>query len=279
MTALRIMVIDDEPLAVERMSDLLGRIDDVELVGTHLTGAEAIECIPAERPQLILVDIEMPKVDGFDFVEALLKQGWLDAHSAPCICFVTAYPQFASDAFEKGVLDFLCKPVRLSRLQKTIDRARLALAQRDALARLQEIDRQLDRLRESRNVPAELSLWVHQRGQMIRVPIEALDWVQAEGEYVRLHVRDQSYLLRSSISSLADKLADQGFIRIHRSTIINQARLSVIRSGRAGVSAILDSGIELPVGRKYRSAVRGLQLQGAAPAKPAAAGFEQPIAH
>jgi len=266
MTALRVMVIDDEPLAIERMADLINRIDDVQLVSTHLTASDAIDRVPNERPDLILVDVEMPKVDGFDFVEALLKQGWLDTQSAPCICFVTAYPQFASDAFEKGVLDFLCKPVRLSRLERTIDRARLSLAQRDALARLQEINRQLEALREARTVPIESSLWVHQRGQMVRIPMEALDWVQAEGEYVRLHVRDQSFLLRGSITSLSDRLASRGFIRIHRSTIINQARLTALHSSRSGATALLDNGVELSVGRKYRQVIRQMQQDTAASA-------------
>ena len=252
------MIIDDEPLAIERLTDLLERIEDVEVVSTHRSALEAVERLPEVRPDLVLADIEMPKVDGFDFVEALAKQGWLSADSAPCICFVTAYPQFASDAFETGALDFLCKPVRLSRLEKTIARARLTLAQRDALARLQELSTQLDTLRESRTTTPEPSLWVHQRGQMMRVPIETLDWVQAEGEYVRLHVREQSFLLRSSISSLADKLADHGFVRIHRSAVVNRERLAAVRGSRTGVKVVLDCDAELPVGRKYRRAVQQL---------------------
>lgn len=259
MTALRVMVIDDEPLAVERLCDLLGRIEAVEIVASLSSAAQAIDEVPEARPDLILVDVEMPKVDGFDFVEALAKQGWLDARTAPCICFVTAYPQFATDAFDTGALDFLCKPVRLGRLERTIERARRALAQRDALDRLQELNRQLDTLRETRAPSAEPSLWVHQRGQMVRIAIETLDRVQAEGEYVRLHVRDQSYLLRGSISALAEKLADHGFLRIHRSTIVNQARLSALHSSRAGVKAVLEGGETLPVGRKYRAAVRQLK--------------------
>jgi DNA-binding LytR/AlgR family response regulator len=204
-------------------------------------------------------------VDGFDFVEALANQGWLDAESAPCICFVTAYPQFASDAFDTGALDFLCKPVRLSRLEKTINRCRRTLAQREAFARFRELQNQLDALRETRTPQAAPSLWVHQRGQMVRVPIEALEWIEAEGEYVRLHLRDQSFLFRSSISSLADKLADFGFARIHRSTIINEAHLSAVLSNRRGMKAVLDSGVTLPVGRKYRPIVRTLHGREAAP--------------
>ncbi|MEO7634875.1 MAG: LytTR family DNA-binding domain-containing protein [Sphingomicrobium sp.] len=262
MTPLRVMIIDDEPLASERLGDLLARIDGVELVATFQSGAEAIEQVPGVRPDLILIDIEMPKIDGFDFVDALAKQGWLDAASAPCICFVTAYPQFASAAFETGALDFLCKPVRLGRLERTIARARTALAQRAALDRLHELTRQLDALRETRAPTVEPSLWVHQRGQMVRIAIETLDRVQAEGEYVRLHVRDQSFLLRGSISAIAERLAGHGFVRIHRSTVINHARLSAIQSSRAGVKAVLADGAALPVGRKYRAIVRDLQDRG-----------------
>ena len=267
MTSLRIMLIDDEPLAIERLADLLGRIDDVEVVSTHSGASDALAQLPDARPHLIMIDVEMPKVDGFDFVEALAKQGWLDSENAPCICFVTAYPQFASDAFETGALDFLCKPVRLGRLEKTISRCRLTLAQREALTRLRELSGQLDALRGSRAPAVEPSLWVHQRGQMMRVPIEALDWVEAEGEYVRLHMREQSFLFRSSITSLAEKLAEFGFTRIHRSTIINHSRLAAVHSSRSGMKAVLDSGVTLPVGRKYRHAVRALQ-HGEVPPEP-----------
>jgi DNA-binding LytR/AlgR family response regulator len=259
VSALRVMVVDDEPLAIERLSNLLAQIDDTEVVGAHQNAADAVKILPKLQPELVLVDVEMPRLDGFDFVEALARQGWLDAETAPCICFVTAYPQFASEAFETGALDFLCKPVRLARLEKTIARARLALAQRDAFRRLQELTGQLNALRESRLPSAAPALWVHQRGQMVRIALETLEWIRAEGEYVRLHVREQSFLLRNSITALADQLSSEGFIRIHRSTIINQTRLSALRSSRAGMKVVLESGEELPVGRKYRSAVRALR--------------------
>jgi DNA-binding LytR/AlgR family response regulator len=263
MSGLRIMIIDDEPLAIERLADLLHRMAGVEIISTHPGATDALEALPRARPDLIMVDIEMPKIDGFDFVEAIAKQGWLKPESAPCICFVTAYPQFASDAFETGALDFLCKPVRLSRLEKTIDRCRLTLAQRGAFIRLQELGSQLDVLRESRSAPLAPSFWVQQRGQMMRVPIEALEWVEAEGEYVRLHLRDQSFLLRSSITSMADRLADFGFARVHRSTIINGSRLSTVQSSRRGMKAVLDSGVTVTVGRTYRPAVRALHWKDA----------------
>lgn len=258
---LRIMIVDDERLALARLRDLLGRIDNVQVVSSHRDPAQALEEVPGLRPDLILVDIEMPQMDGFDFVEALTKMGWPSAESAPCICFVTAYPQFASDAFESGALDFLCKPVRLIRLEKTIERCRLTLAQREALARLCELRSQLDALREAHSPSAAPSFWVRQRGQTFRITTEALEWIEADGEYVRLHMRDQSFLLRSSISAMAAKLADFGFLRIHRSTIINGAQLAAVQGSRSGLTAELHSGIKLSVGRKYRKSVRALQYR------------------
>jgi DNA-binding LytR/AlgR family response regulator len=258
--ALRVMVVDDEPLATERLSDLLAKIDDVDVVGAEQNALDALNALRQLRPELVLIDVEMPRMDGFDFVEALGRQGWLDPESAPCICFVTAYPQFASDAYETGALDFLCKPVRLARLEKTIARARLALAQRDAFKRLQELTGQLQELREWRAPVATPSLWVHQRDQMVRVAIETLEWIGAEGEYARLHVGEQSFLMRSSISALDDQLSAHGFIRIHRSTIVNHARVAAVKSTRAGMKVVLASSEELSVGRKYRPAIRSVQF-------------------
>lgn len=256
---IRVLIADDEPLARDRLADLLSELDSVALVASAGSGADAIELIDQHRPDLVMLDVEMPKIDGFDVVEAVARHA-PDSAQPPLVCFVTAYPQFAANAFDCGALDFLCKPVRLSRLEETVERAQRALAQREALARLDELSGQLDRLREARATrPSENSLWVQQRGQMARIPYETLDWVEAEGEYVRLHSRDQSFLLRGSISALADRLADHGFIRIHRSTIINELRISSIRGSRAGVSVILTNGLSFPVGRKYRPAVRGLQ--------------------
>ena len=254
---LRILIADDEQLALDRLGDLLAQLKQIELVGATQSGAEAISLAEKLRPDLIMLDIEMPKIDGFDVVEALARRAPEGLGQPPLVCFVTAFPHFAASAFDTGALDFLCKPVRASRLEETIDRARRAISQRDASVRLEELSGQLDRLRETRRGSAtETSLWVHQRGQMLRIAFDSLEWVEAEGEYVRLHVDGQSFLLRGSISALADRLADHGFLRIHRSTIINQSRIKTIKSNRSRISAVLDSGQELSVGRKYRPAVR-----------------------
>ena len=271
MTVVRVIAVDDEPLALGRISDLLRQIESVELVSTCQTGDEAIVAIREMKPDLLLLDIEMPHLDGFDVVEALSRERDPESSSPPWICFVTAHPQFAPEAFATGVLDFLCKPVRLSRLEKAVDRARNALQQRDANRQLAELTRQMELLRRTRDREEQPSLWLHQRGEMVRIAVSELDWVKAEAEYVRLHSGDGSFLLRSSIRSLADQLSGEGFVQIHRSLIVNLDRLRSLRSGREGVQVVLDSGVTLPVGRKFRKQFKSIVES------RRAAGIDSPI--
>jgi DNA-binding LytR/AlgR family response regulator len=257
MRSLKVLIVDDEPLALDRLADLLSQIDGVELVGRTLTGSEALSAIAKVNPDLVLLDIEMPKMDGFDVVESLVRLH-RDEEDAPppLIGFVTAYPQFALTAFDTGALDFLCKPVRVTRLEKTVERARKALAQREASLRLRELSEQLEDLREARLVSEDQSLWVHRRGEMVRLNISDLDWVEAQGEYVKLHFGERAFLLRSSITAFCERLPVGEFVRIHRSAVINRGRLSAVRTTRSGAKVVLDSGIELPVGRKFRRALQ-----------------------
>jgi DNA-binding LytR/AlgR family response regulator len=258
MTPLRVIIVDDEQIALDRLSDLLSEIPTVEIIGTAKTGRGAIDQIADLKPHLVFLDVEMPKMDGFDVIEAIGRQ-WIDGgDSAPLICFVTAYPQFATDAFETGALDFLCKPVRMNRIERTIERAQAALKQREAVRRLDQLSNQLEQLRQARDNTHDKSLWLQHRGESVRVTLADVDWIEADGEYVKLHVGDRSFLLRSSIRSIADQLADHGFVQIHRSSVINQNRLRSVRWARTGMKVVLDSGAELPVGRKFRGPFRAL---------------------
>lgn len=256
---MRVLSVDDEPLALNRIADLLGQIDDIELVAELKGGTQAVEAIKNLRPDLVLLDIEMPRLSGFDVVEALAGAE-RDPETTPLICFVTAYPHFAIEAFETGALDFLCKPVRLQRLIKTIDRAKTALGRRESERRLGELSKQLDTLRQAHAQPVDRVLWVQNRGEMVRLPIPSLDWLEADGEYVRLHCGEASFLWRNSLTSIVEELAGDGFIRIHRSFAINGDRLRAISRKHGGVKVILESGIELPVGRRFRDQVNASLL-------------------
>lgn len=248
---MRVIVCDDEILAVERLARMLGAIDDVAIAGSAQNGRDALTLIDEHRPDAILLDIEMPALDGFDVVEALAAQG---KPTPPLIIFVTAYPQFAAHAFDTGAIDFLIKPVRRARLETAVARVRDVLDQRDARRRLTELASQLSALRAEGSKGASNEIWVHRRAERVRVDLDRIDMVQAEGEYVRLFVGDQSYLHRASIGSIAARLDPNRFMRVHRSYVVRLDLIAKIRRKTAGgYSLLLTGGTEVPLGRLYRA--------------------------
>jgi DNA-binding LytR/AlgR family response regulator len=254
---LRILLCDDEPLALQRLRDLLLRIPDVEVADAVSSGKEALEAVSRVQPDAVLLDIEMPSLDGFDVVEELARIG----DSMPLIVFVTAFPQFAALAFETAAIDFLTKPVRLHRLEHAIGRMRKAIEERSAAFRLRELASQLDALRAERMPkPAEQNhVWVQRRGEAVRVVLDRVDWVHAEGEYVRIVIGEASYLHRESLTALLERLDPAGFVRIHRSVIVNRDQIASVRRRPTGSYQLLtERGQELPVGRSYRKLVRAM---------------------
>lgn len=254
---IRFLICDDEPLAVERLRDLVGRVPDAQVVGTATDGRSALSAVAELAPDALLLDVEMPALDGFDVVEALAKAGG----PTPLIVFVTAYPQFAAHAFDTGAIDFLTKPVRLARLDTAIERVRRAIGDRDAAARLAELATQIEALRqEARGDGGQgAHLWVQRRGENVRIDLGQVDRVQSEGEYVRIFHGAASYLHREPISSLIERFDAGRFVRIHRSHIVNRDRVASIRRRPAGgYTIVTDNGDLLPVGRNYRAVVKTL---------------------
>jgi DNA-binding LytR/AlgR family response regulator len=249
-------VIDDEPLSVTRLTVLLRRFNDVQIVGTATEPTEAIDKIRQNAPDVLFVDIEMPGMDGFDVIQSVARLGG----PVPLIVFVTAFPKFAADAFDSGVIDFVTKPVRFDRLSACLDRVREALENRIARDRLKDLLEQLEQLRSQRvghDDREHRYLWVQRRGEAIRVDLDRLDRVSAEGEYVRLFVGSRDYLHRGSVTALAAMLDPARYLRVHRSHIVRtDSVISVRRRPTGSYSLILDSGITVPVGRRYRHVVR-----------------------
>lgn len=261
--AARLLICEDEQLATDRLLRLLARRPDVAVVGTARSGAEGLAAIAELAPDAVLLDVEMPGLDGFDLVEELSRRVAKDR--APLIIFVTAYPQFAAAAFDTGAIDFLTKPVRFGRLEVALDRLAHELEARTADERLAQLTRQLDQLRRERSEgPAdEDRIWVQRRGELVSVAVSALDRVSAEGEYVRLYRGDTQYLHRSSITSLMPRLDPRRFVRIHRSHVVNVGHIaSILRRPAGGYRIVTSDGATLPVGRTYHAAVRGLVMTG-----------------
>ena len=260
MAPLRVIICDDEPLALDRLGTLIAQCSGVELAGSVLGGRELIAEVQRSAPDLILLDIEMPHVDGFDVIEALSRLSWPADSGPPLVVFVTAHPEFAVDAFESGALDFISKPVRLSRLERALARAREAAEQREARRRLADLSQQLEELKRMRREAGEdHHLWVRRGSDRVRLDMASVDWIAAEGEYVRLHVGGDTFLERGAISDAQARFESLGFVRVHRSAIVNPDRIAGIETGQwGGLKIRLGTGALIPVGKTYRPAVRAL---------------------
>jgi len=254
----RVLIVDDEQLALGRLSRLREQLQDVEVVGALAEANKAVAAINRLHPDLVLLDVEMPQLDGFDLVDALARESAGKETSPPLIAFVTAYPQFALEAFDTGAIDFICKPVRLARLEKTLERTRRALSARDATKRLEELRANLTELREATAHVEERHFWVRSRGDLLRITTGHVQWIEAQGAYVYLHLIERSYLVRNTIGSLADQLADEGFVRVHKSALVNRSKVLRVNGGAGRLSLMLEGGAEVPIGRKYRNAVQNI---------------------
>lgn len=249
---IRACIVDDEPLARERIRTLLEQEPDVQIVGECGDGGEAIAEIRATRPDLVFLDVQMPVVDGFGVLQAL------DSELPPAVIFVTAYDQYALQAFEVHALDYLLKPFNGKRFKKAIERARDELARAGGNGTVNErLISLLENLREERRPPERLVL--KSSGRVAFLKVDEIDWIEAEGNYVRLHVGAISHLLRETMKGIEAKLDPNRFIRIHRSTIVNSDRIKELQPLFHGEYAvILQDGTRLTASRGPENKLRRL---------------------
>jgi two-component system LytT family response regulator len=255
--SLRALIVDDEPPARSKIRKLLEREGKVEVVGEAADGVEAIERALELRPDLLFLDIQMPRADGFDVLREIYPQ------VKPMIIFTTAYDQYAIRAFEVEALDYLLKPFTSARLNEAVERAmKRKNEQRDMPARLARL---LENWKPS-TAPLQRIL-VRNQGAIYFVPAREIEWIEAEEKYVLLHTRGQSHMVRQNISSLEDRLKGAGFVRIHRSYLIQlEALQQLANSSHGDYVAVLKSGVRLNVGRNYRETL--LAAMGSDPATP-----------
>ena len=244
-SSVRALIVDDEPLARERLRDMLKADSRVEIIGECAGGDEAIEAIQQLAPDLVFLDVEMPGKDGFAVLEAL------DADRLPVIIFVTAYDQYAVRAFEFHALDYLLKPFDQERFDKALGRA-IAHIRNEKSENLTA--RILKTLEEMKARPVHLErLVIKMNGHVFFVKTEEIDWLEAEGNYVRLHAGRESYLLRDTISALEAQLDPRKFVRVHRSAIVNIDRIQELQPWFHGEYRILlGEGVQLTLSRGYR---------------------------
>ncbi len=229
---LRTLIVDDEPLARERVRMMLTAHPDTAIVGECGDGQQAVSAIREHRPDLVFLDVQMPGVDGFGVLRAL------EGEALPYVVFVTAYDKYALRAFEVHALDYVLKPFNAERFGQALDRARSALARDDAGGM------QRDRLRNLVSwVAAEQRdrqrLLVKSSGRVFFVKVDEIDWIEAEGNYVRLHMGQQSHLLRETMKGMESALDPAVFFRIHRSTIVNADRIRELQPLFHGEYAVI----------------------------------------
>ena len=245
MTKIRTLVVDDEPVARERILGLLGQHADIDVIGQSSNGNEAVAAIERLSPDLVFLDVQMPEMNGFGVVQAMR------ATHTPAVVFVTAYDEYAIRAFEVHAVDYLLKPFSSVRFNAALDHVREQLDRH----RASDLGKRLLALAPNLSAQPSFSdrLLVRSAGRIHFVRTTELDWCEAAGNYVRLHVGGQSHLLRETMTTLEAALNPQQFVRIHRSTIVNIERIQELHSTANGECTVfLQGGAKLTMSRGYR---------------------------
>lgn len=239
---MRVLIVDDEPLARRGLRRLLEPESDVEIVGEASNGAAAIDLIAELKPDLVLLDIQMPEMDGLEVVAAVTPE------KMPPVVFVTAFDRYAIDAFDLNAADYVLKPVDPERFRRALARARERLG--DGLT--QRLTRILDAARPKRLV-------VRSAGKIQFVNVDEIDWITAEDNYVRIYASGKTYLMRETVGGIEQRLDPERFVRIRRSTIVRIDRIQEIRPLLNGTfELLLFDGTRVTSARRFRERIERL---------------------
>lgn len=250
----RVLIVDDEALARDRLRQLLQVEPEIQIVGECADGQEAVATIQRESPDLIFLDIQMPELDGFGVLAALKTD------RVPVIVFVTAYDQFALKAFDVHAVDYLLKPFDRERFQAALRHALVQVRQRDDKSLAQRQSAALADLKPATK-PAE-RLPVKTGGRVIFVRIADIDWVEAAHNYVILHVDKDSHFLRETMNAFEGRVSPEKFVRISRSTMVNIDRIKELQPMFYGEYTVtLHNGTRLTLSRRYRDKLQQLGLR------------------
>ena len=246
---IRVVIGDDEPLARERVRNLLATEPDVEVVRECCDGNEVLQAVEELSPDLLFLDVAMPELDGFGVLNRISKT------HASAVIFITAYDTYAIRAFDASALDYLLKPFDESRFRKALGRAREHIEQQQK-AKVNEQILTKARPGETRSLDR---LVFKSGGRIVFIQADEIEWVEAAGNYVNVHVGKESHLLRETMNMFEAKLDPGHFLRIHRSIIVNSDRIREVQpcSGSEYV-VVLKNGKELSLGRTYRDRIERL---------------------
>ena len=246
---LRLLVVDDEDLARQRILSLLARRSDFEVVGECATGAEAVRSIRELNPDIVLLDVQMPELDGFDVISEI------GAQNLPVVVFATAFDDYAIDAFEVGAVDYLLKPVDEERFNRTLDRAARRVRETGEDTAVSRMTALLRRMSSMAVSAGRFAVKVH--GKILFLDPAEIYWIQARDDIARVHLVDSAYDVREPLSHLEARLPANTFLRVHRSVIVNTSHIRAAEPFDQGDQMlILRNGKRLTTGRSYRKVVQ-----------------------
>jgi two-component system LytT family response regulator len=264
---LKTIIVDDEPLARKLLRALLSEIPEIDIIAECRNGREAVQATLELTPDLLILDIQMPGLSGFDVIKEL------QADLVPVVIFCTAYQRYALDAFDLHAVDYLLKPTSGERLQRAVARAMERLqADNDGaehkspvLGAIDEIAKKVSGRSDTRN-PAQASddvlladrkIAIKDHDSTVLISIDEIDWVDAAGDYMCIHVKGETHIMRSTLKNLMLKLDPDQFKRIHRSTVVNLARIVKATPLHKGEYILeLDCEEQLKVSRNYRQDIK-----------------------
>jgi two-component system, LytTR family, response regulator len=244
VSKIRGLIVDDEPLARDRIREMLKEHPDIEVIGEARNGREAIDSVVSHNPDLVFLDIQMPDLDGFDVLQNL------NVEHLPVIIFVTAYDQHALRAFDAHAVDYLTKPFDRKRFAEAVDQAKIYLKG----AKEPDTARILSMLQEIRASERYLERFAIKNGEKVFfVRAEDVDAIEAQGNYVRLNLGNSSHLLRDTLNNIESQINPRQFVRIHRRTIVNIDRVKEVQTwARGEYRVVLFTGAHYTLSRGYR---------------------------
>jgi len=267
MRRLKVVIVDDEPLARRLLRALLEEIPQLELIAECRNGREAIEASHKLAPDLLILDIQMPEVSGFDVVKEL------QSDVMPMVIFCTAYQRYALDAFDLHAVDYLLKPVDGKRLQRAVDRAMARMEDDNRtgdhktplVGAIEEIAKKVAGRSDTRHpeqssdeaLAADRKIAIRDNDVIVLIDIDDIDWVDAAGDYMCVHAKGVTHIMRSTLKTLMTRLDPDKFKRIHRSTVVNLERIEQVTPLHKGEYILdLDCNERLKVSRNYRQAIK-----------------------
>jgi two-component system LytT family response regulator len=247
----RTLIVDDERLARKRIKTLLANDSDIEVIAECSDGQKAVEAISTLAPDLVFLDVQMPAMSGFDVIRTI------GSARMPAIVFVTAYDQYALEAFEVHAVDYLLKPFNRARFEKTVAHAKNLVRRMAGGSLNDQVLTLLGSLQRKQEMPERFV--IKSAGRIVFLRAEDIDWMETVGNYVRLHVGRDSYLMRETMGGMESKLDPKKFMRIHRSTMVNIDRVKELQPWTKGeYLVIMRDGARLDMSRRYRERLHKL---------------------